>query len=67
MRWAGHVALMQVRRSAYRILIGETKGKIPVGRPRRIWGDNIKIDRKEIRRDSIVPHYFTTGVSGGLL
>jgi len=38
MRWAGHVAYTEVRRGAYRIVTGETKGKIPLGRPRRIWG-----------------------------
>jgi hypothetical protein len=36
MRWAGHVAHMEVRKCAYRIVIGETKGKIPLGRPRRM-------------------------------
>jgi hypothetical protein len=33
---------MEVRRGAYRILIGETKGKIPLGRPKRIWGVILK-------------------------
>jgi len=33
---------MDVRRCAYRIVIGETKGKIPLGRPRRMWGIILK-------------------------
>jgi hypothetical protein len=40
MRWAGHVARMGEKRNAYRILVG----KRPLGRPRRRWVDNIKID-----------------------
>jgi hypothetical protein len=42
MRWAGHVARMG--RSSYRILVGKTEGKRPLGRPRRRWVDNIKVD-----------------------
>jgi hypothetical protein len=44
MRWAGHVARMGETRNAYRILLGKTEGKRPLGRPRRRWVDNIKID-----------------------
>jgi hypothetical protein len=44
MRWAGHVARMGKTRNAYRILVGKPKGKRPLGRPRRKWVDNIKID-----------------------
>jgi hypothetical protein len=40
MRWAGHVAYMRAKRNAYRILVG----KRPLGRPRRRWVDNIKMD-----------------------
>jgi hypothetical protein len=35
MRWAGHVALMEEKRNAHRILVGKTEGKRPLGRPRR--------------------------------
>jgi hypothetical protein len=35
-------------RNAYRILVGEPEGKRPLGRPRRRWVDNIKIDLREI-------------------
>jgi hypothetical protein len=42
MRWAGHVARMR-----YRILVGKSEGKRPLGRPRRRWVDNIKMDLRE--------------------
>jgi hypothetical protein len=48
MRWAGHVARMGAKRNAYRIWAGKPKGKRPLGRPRRRWVDNIKIDLREI-------------------
>jgi hypothetical protein len=44
MRWSRHVARMREKRNAYRILVGMPGGKRPVGRPRRRWVDNIKID-----------------------
>jgi hypothetical protein len=44
MRWAGHVARMGERRNAYRLLLGKPEGKRPLGRPRHMWVDNIKID-----------------------
>ena len=37
LRWAGHVARMDERRSAFKILTGKPTGKRPVGRPRRRW------------------------------
>jgi hypothetical protein len=44
MRWAGHVARMGETRNAYRILVVKPEGKIPLGRPRSRWVDNIKRD-----------------------
>ena len=44
MRWAGHVARMGERRGVYRVLVGKPEGKRQLGRPRRRWEDNIKID-----------------------
>jgi hypothetical protein len=44
MRWAGHVARMGEKRNAYRLLVGKPEGKRPLGRPRRRWVDNIKLD-----------------------
>jgi hypothetical protein len=48
MRWAGHVARMGEKRNAYRLSVGKPEGKRPLGRPRRRWVDNIKIDLLEI-------------------
>jgi hypothetical protein len=47
-RWAGHVARLGERRGVYRFLVGKPEGKIPFGRPRRIWEDNIKMDLQEM-------------------
>jgi hypothetical protein len=44
MWWAGHVARMKEKRNVYRLLVGKPEGKRPLGRPRRRWIDNIKID-----------------------
>jgi hypothetical protein len=44
MRWAGHAARIRAKRSAYRILVGMPEGNRPLGRPRRKWVDNIKMD-----------------------
>ena len=44
LRWAGHVARMEEGRSAFKILTGTPAGKRPLGRPRRSWEDNIKMD-----------------------
>jgi hypothetical protein len=38
---------MGEKRNAYRILVGNPEGKRPLGRPRRRWVDNIKMDFKE--------------------
>jgi hypothetical protein len=39
---------MGERRSVYTVLVGKPEGKIPLGRPRRRWEDNIKIDLQEV-------------------
>jgi hypothetical protein len=51
MRWAGHVAQMGEKRTAYRILVGNPEGKRPLGKPRCRWVDNIKMDLREIGWD----------------
>jgi hypothetical protein len=51
MRWAGHVARMGAKRNAYRILVGKPEGRRPLGRLRRRWVDNIKMDHKQIDSD----------------
>jgi hypothetical protein len=48
MRWAGHVARVWEKRGAYRILVGRPEGRRPLGRPRRRWEDNIKMDLREV-------------------
>jgi hypothetical protein len=48
MRWAGQVARMGAKRNVYRILVRKPEGKRPLGRPRRRWIDNIKMDLLEI-------------------
>jgi hypothetical protein len=47
MRWAGHVAHIGEMRGAY-ILVGRPEGRRPLGRHRRRWEDNIKMDLREI-------------------
>jgi len=48
MRWAGHVARMGEGRGVHRVLVGKPEGKRPMGRPRRGWEDNIKMDVWEV-------------------
>jgi hypothetical protein len=50
MRWAGHVARMGEERGVHRVL-GKPEGKRPLGRPRRTWEDNIKMDVQEVGGD----------------
>ena len=47
-RWAGHVARMGEERVTYRVLVGKPEGKRPLGRPRRRWVDNIRMDLQEV-------------------
>jgi len=46
-RWVGHVARM-TRRGAYRVLVGKTEGKRPLGRPSCRWEGNIKMDLQDV-------------------
>ena len=48
MRLAGHVARMGEERRVYRVLVGKPEGKRPLGRPRRRWVDNIRMDLQEV-------------------
>ena len=48
MRWAGHVARMGEERGVYRVFVGKPEGKRPLGRPRRRWVDNIRMDLQEV-------------------
>jgi hypothetical protein len=51
MRWAGHVARRGEGRDVYRFLVERPEGKRSLGRPRRRWEDNIKMDLRELRID----------------
>ena len=48
MRWAGHVARVGEERGAYRVLVGKPEGNRPLGRPKRRWVDNIRMDLQEV-------------------
>ena len=48
LRWAGHLARMEEGISAFKILIGKPTGKRTLGRPRRRWENNIRMDLEEI-------------------
>jgi hypothetical protein len=49
--WAGHVARVGKGRGVYRVLVGRSEGKRPLGRPGRRWEDSIKLDLREIGID----------------
>ena len=44
MRWSGHVARMGEERVVYRVLVGKPEEKRSLGRPRRRWVDNVRMD-----------------------
>ena len=48
LRWAGHIARLEKGRSAFKILTGKPTGRRHLGRPRRRWEDNIRMDLEEI-------------------
>jgi len=48
MRWAGSVAHMGEERRVYRVLVGKPEGRRALGRPRRRWVDNIRMDLQEV-------------------
>jgi hypothetical protein len=65
-RWAGHVACMGG--GAYRVLVGKTEGKRSLGRPRRRWEDNIKMNLQEVRWGAWIGLiWLMIGTGGGLL
>jgi hypothetical protein len=48
MRLAGHIALVGEKKKPYRLLVGNPEGKRPLGRPRRRWVNNIRMDLGEV-------------------
>jgi hypothetical protein len=66
-RWAGHVARIWEKWNSYRTLVGKPEGKRPLGRPRRRWVDNIKMDLRQDGMERIGLIWLRIGTSGGLL
>jgi hypothetical protein len=50
MRWVGHVVRMGEKRRAWKILVEKPEGRRPLGRTRRVWEDNTKMDLREVER-----------------
>ena len=48
MRWGGACSTCGESRSVYRVLVGKPEGKRPLGRPRRKWEENIKMDLQDL-------------------
>jgi hypothetical protein len=48
LKWAGHAGRMRKSKDAYRVLVGKSERRRPLGRPRRRWEDNIKMDLREV-------------------
>ena len=48
MRWAGNLVRMGEGRGVHNVLVGKPEGKRSLGRPRRRWEDNIKMDLQEV-------------------
>jgi hypothetical protein len=68
MRWAEHVARMGEGRGAYTILVGRPEGRRSLGRPRRRWEDNIKMDLQGVGWGAWTGlMWLRIGTGGGLL
>jgi hypothetical protein len=65
LRWGRHVARAGEKSNAYRLLVRKPEGKRPLGRPRRRWVDNIRMDRGEVECTGLV--CIRIGTSGELL
>jgi hypothetical protein len=61
MRWARHVARMGEKRNVYMLVVGKAEGKRPLGRPRRRWMDNIKMDLFSDRIECFGLDWFASG------
>jgi hypothetical protein len=66
-KWAGHVVCMGEKRGAYKILVGRSEGRQPLGRPRRRWEDNIKMDLQVGEGGWTGLSWLGIGTGGGLL
>ena len=61
MRWAGHVARMGEESGVYRVLVGKPEGRRPLGRPRRRWVYNIRMDLQDVECGMWVCGIYGTG------
>ena len=58
---------MELSRNAYKIFVGTPEGNIPLGRPRRRWENNIKVDLREVGCNARNCMYLAKiGTNGGL-
>jgi hypothetical protein len=48
MVWTGHVSCTREKRTEHKVLVGNLESKIPLGRCKLRWDDNIKIDLREL-------------------
>jgi hypothetical protein len=53
MRWARHVARMGQDKNVYRLVVRKAEGKMPLGRPRQMWVDIIRMDLGEMVWDDV--------------
>jgi hypothetical protein len=68
MIWTGHAARMEGMRNACSILVGKPDRKRPLGRPRRRWKNNIRIDLREVGWEDVDWMYLAQdGTRGGPL
>jgi hypothetical protein len=67
MRWADHVAHIGDRRDAYRVLAQKLERRKPLGRPRRRWEDNIKMDFQKWNGGMKFLIWLRTGTGGGIV
>ena len=67
MRWTGHVARMGEGKGMHKVLVGKPEGKRPLGRLRRRWEDNIKMDLREVGGVETGWSWLRIGTDGGHL
>ena len=67
MRWARHVVRMGEDRGVHMMLVGKLEEKRPLGRPRRRWEDNIKMDLQEVGVVGTGWSWLRIGTGGGHL
>jgi hypothetical protein len=68
MRWAGHVARMGEEKKLYKVLVGKTEGRRPLGRPRRRWEMGSECILGRLAWGVWIEfHWLKTGTGGGLL